>query len=169
MIRPALFLLACLAAAICPLASRPPRPVPAAEFPGWPTQFEGRPLQPQPLSARETAYLEGAIRVGRFSDGAREIILRWIPAPTRKLHPAHECLRATGWRIRPQPLQVRDGLAWSAFVAEGRGPRMAVRERIWDDAGGSWPDASGWFWAAVRGQTRGPWWAASVAARPGEE
>ena len=45
----------------------------------------------------------------------------------------------------------------------GFSERQLVSERISDAANEhSWPDASSWYWSALRRQTRGPWWAVTV-------
>ena len=84
------FAIAALASATVPLLSRAPRAMTAADasFPGWPTHFEGRPLTTLPLSERESAFSKDFPgHIGRFSDGRREIIVRYMSAPTRRLHP----------------------------------------------------------------------------------
>ncbi len=84
-------LVAAAAAALAPLVARSGSAAPVAEgnFPGWPTQYEGRALTELPLTQRELAFVRDFPgRVGRFSDGRREIIIRWVGAPTRRLHPA---------------------------------------------------------------------------------
>jgi hypothetical protein len=54
------------------------------------------------------------------------------------------------------------GLLWGAFEAT-RGPeRVIVKERITDESGKYWTDVSAWYWAALLGQTDGPWWAYTV-------
>ena len=160
-----IFAVACLIAAAMPLLSTPARTVPLADFPGWPTHFEGMPLQPLPLSVLEQRFAEGFPgRVARFSDGRREIVFRWIASETRKLHPAADCFRGSGYTITPQPIDVDlDGARWGSFVAERGGQRIKVRERIYDTAGNNWTDVSSWYWAALRARSQRPWWAVTVA------
>ena len=85
-------------------------------FPGWPTHYEGRALTELPLTQRELAFVRDFPgRVGRFSDGRREIIIRWVGAPTRRLHPAADCFRGLGYSMTPMPVRQdatgsRDGL-----------------------------------------------------------
>ena len=72
----------------------------AANFPGWPTAFEGRPLTELPLSSREQSFgRDFPGRIGRFSDGTREVILRWVADPTRRLHPASDCFKGSGYAV----------------------------------------------------------------------
>src|SRR5262245_28444559 len=94
-------------AALAPLLARPSASAvaEAGHFPGWPTHYEGRVLTELPLTQRELAFVRDFPgRVGRFSDGRREIIIRWVGAPTRRLHPASDCFRGSGYSITPMPL-----------------------------------------------------------------
>src|SRR5262245_25920158 len=78
-----------------------------AGFPGWPTHYDGHALKEMPLTRRELAFVEDFPgRVGRFSDGQREIIIRWIGAPTRRLHPAADCFRGSGYSITALPARI---------------------------------------------------------------
>ena len=54
--------------------------------------------------------------------------------------------------------QYSRGIRRSCFRAGKDGKSFAVRERIYDDAGGNWTDISTWYWAALLGKTHGPWW-----------
>jgi len=164
---PRYFLLICLCAALAPLArSFLGEPATGAAFPGWPTHFETRPLTLLPLTPlEETLQQEFPGRVGRFSDGQREIILRWVTQETRKLHSSSDCFKANGYRIEALPLK-RDGEAlWSRFVATRGKVRLEVAERIYTESGGQWSDVSAWYWAAQLGRTHGPWWAVTVASQ----
>src|SRR5262245_44139007 len=94
----------------------------AKSSPGWPTHYEGQVLTELPLTPREMSFVrEFPGRVGRFSDGRREIIMRWVDAPTRRLHPASDCLRASGYGVTPLPV-IRNaaGGAMSCFRAHHR-------------------------------------------------
>ncbi|HEY9286186.1 MAG TPA: hypothetical protein VIP46_22230 [Pyrinomonadaceae bacterium] len=137
----------------------------ADDFPGWPTHFEGRALTRLPLTEREERFggdFPG--RVARFTDGRRELVVRFVTGATRKLHPASDCFAGIGYRVRPLPLRVDGaGARWGAFTAERGGDRLRVYERIYAEAGGSWEDASAWYWAALGGASAGPWWAVTVA------
>lgn len=161
----AVFLVACVLAALAPLASPRPAPVVTANFPGWPTTFEGHPLRALELTAVERRFVPSFPgRIGRFSDGPREIIMRWISVPTRKLHAASDCFKGSGYRVTPLPLETTAGSTWGAFSAESHEQRLHVREAVIDGNGKRWTDVSAWYWAAVRGETQGPWWAITVAA-----
>jgi hypothetical protein len=155
------FALSAAAAAAAPLVSsgvEAERPAAAA----WPERFEGRALAPLP-AAPEDAVLARAFpgRVARFSDGRRQIVLRQIAAPTRRLHPASDCFRATGYAIRPAPMQVAAGRGPSScFLATRAGRTFRICERIAGGGGRSWPDVSSWYWSALVDPASGPWLAA---------
>jgi HAMP domain-containing protein len=160
-----IFVLACILAAAVPFvrATSKPRNIDDS-FPGWPASFEGRPLVPLPLTAGELRFeREFAGRIARFTDGQREIALRWVTEPTRSLHPAADCLKATGYDVRPQPIMVdHDGRQWGVLSATRNGRTMQVRERIYDSADHTWTDVSAWYWSALLGGS-GPWWAVTIA------
>lgn len=131
----------------------------------WPTQWDGRALRPLAMSEVEqrfAARFPGAI--ARFSDGERVIVLRRVEQPTRMLHPAADCFRGLGYRIERAGLerdaQQRLWRCFQAIAADGR--RLRVCERIEADNGTSFIDPSSWFWAAVLGQSAGPWQAITV-------
>ncbi|MGQ0674332.1 MAG: hypothetical protein ACT4N2_15845 [Hyphomicrobium sp.] len=162
-----LFVLAILGAAVAPMVSQSPaRPASAdASFPGWPATFEGQPLSALPLGAREAAFAQDFPgRVGRFSDGRREIILRWVAAPTRMLHPASDCFRGSGYAIAPQPLRTgSDGRTMSCFRAARGGTALYVCEHIRSADNESWSDVSSWYWSALLDRSQGPWWSVVIA------
>lgn len=162
------FLLAARAAAVAPLAGGSnDASAPNAGFPGWPTQYEGRPLAAMPLTPRENSFgRDFPGRVGRFSDGRREIIMRWVDAPTRRLHSAADCFRGIGYDITPLPVRTdARGAAMSCFRADRGGDVIAVCEMIRDERGAVWPDVSAWYWNATFGVSPGPWWSFVVAER----
>lgn len=158
------------AAALAPLAAGPaPAPASADSFPGWPAEFEGRSLKPLPLADREEGFVRDFPgRVGRFSDGANEIVVRWVVEPTRKLHPSADCFRGLGFAIVPADSH-RDALGrrWGAFLAVKGEQELLVRELIASPDGRSWSDASSWYWPAALGRASGPWLAYTVARPAG--
>ena len=136
-------------------------------FPGWPAAHENRALQELPLGDREAAFARGFPgRTTRFRDGQREIIMRWVAEPTRRLHSAADCLRSVGYSIAPLPVR-RDaaGHLMGCFRAHGPGGDLSVCELVRDQRGGSWPDVSAWYWNALLGFSQGPWWSIVVAER----
>lgn len=139
-----------------------------AGFPGWPSSFEGRDLIPLPLTTLEARFQQNFPgRVGRFSDGKREIVIRWVDQGTRKLHASSDCFKANGYTLDVQPVKIIGNERWSGFSASKGAQKLEVRERIADGHGGQWSDVSAWYWAAQLGQTRGPWWAITVAKNAG--
>lgn len=162
------YLLLCICAGLLPLfASSSALESSAQSFPGWPTQLDGQLLKPLPLSEKERLFAsEFPGRIQRFSDGRREYILRWLFNPTRKLHPASDCLRGVGFSINPLPLATLSGEAkWSQFQASRGEESLRVYERIYDNAGNSWSDVSAWYWAALLGKSAGPWWSVVIAEK----
>src|SRR5688500_6271051 len=102
------FAVACLLAALVPFAAPTPVANAHSDFPGWPETFEGRSLRVLPLSEIEQRFaLSFPGRIGRFSDGQRELIVRWISTPTRKLHPAADCFKGSGYSVKPLPLETQ--------------------------------------------------------------
>jgi hypothetical protein len=157
----------CAIVAVAPLLSTRSQslPVTADSAPAWPTHFEGRPLRALPLGLREQRFAaDFPGRIGRFTDGEREIVIRWVSRETRMLHPASDCFRGLGYSITPKPISVDSNDArWGTFVAGRGGQRLEVRERIYDGEGNEWTDVSAWYWAAATGESRGPWWVVTVA------
>jgi exosortase/archaeosortase family protein len=161
----ALAFVAFVALALTPLLRKEtvatPTAVPSVE---WPQHYEGRQLRPLALSVVEQRFAQefpGAI--GRFSDGEGVIVLRHIATPTRKLHPATDCYRGLGYTISALALE-RETVStsptpalWRCFIAAKDGQRVRVCEQIVDAAGQSFSDPSAWYWAAILGQSHGPW------------
>ena len=160
------FFLAALAATVAPLVVGQ-RQVAASDrsFRGWPSHYQGRELREMALTQREIAFARDFPgRIGRFWDGEREIIIRWIGAPTRRLHPAADCFRGIGYSIMPSPAgKDAGGAAMSCFRARHLAEEMMVCEVIRDERGESWPDVSAWYWHALFGSSPAPWWSFVVA------
>ncbi len=165
-----LFIMLCVCAAILPVLSSSIVPERSREpFPGWPETFEGLPLTQLSLNTRETSFM-GKLpgKAGRFTDGEREIIIRWWNRvePAYRLHSGADCMQCAGYEITPLgDLIDTNGMHWSSFIATSQGASLHVRERIWDREGRSWPEISAWMWAVVCCRTQGPWWCISVAER----
>ena len=160
------FLVACALAGHAPALPHPPGERKAPEFPGWPDSFEGRPLIPLPLSERDRRFAESFPgRVQTFSDGRRTLILRFVHHPTRRLHPAADCFRGTGWHVRPLAVLDTGGERWGRFEATRGDERLRVSERIEGPRGVAWTDTSSWYWAALLGDGAGPWWATTLVER----
>jgi hypothetical protein len=157
-----------LLAAWIPLLSKPGTIQPGTDdFVAWPSEIGGVELARIDLSEDELSYYQDFPgKVARFLAGDREVVVRYLSRPSRKLHPAADCLRGFGYRVRPQPVQ-RDaeGGFWGCVVAEKASSRLRVCEKIEDSTGRSWYDVSSWYWAALLGQSAEPWWAVTVAER----
>jgi hypothetical protein len=139
--------------------------VPAPAAPELPSHWQGRALRPLALSDVEERFARrfpGTL--SRLTDGEQVLVLRDVHRPTRMLHPADDCYRGLGWRIAGRRLQL-DGSQhlWRCFEAERGGVRQQVCERIVDAAGQGFTDTSAWYWAALTGQSTGPWQAVTVA------
>ncbi|AHF90996.1 hypothetical protein OPIT5_13040 [Opitutaceae bacterium TAV5] len=131
----------------------------ASAFPGW----HAAPVDPLissswiqlPPNAREARFARDFPgKIGIFSDDAgRTYIVRWLARPTRRLHPAADCLRALGYETEPRPIQQKtDGTLWSVTAATRGNHSTLVHERILASDGHAWTDVSAWYWTA------GPWW-----------
>jgi hypothetical protein len=133
----------------------------------WPMVLDGRPLLPLALSdveRRFAAQFPG--RIGRFRSDADVVTLRVAQRPTRMLHPAADCYRGLGYRVRGAQLEQDDrARLWRCFTAWRTGSTVRVCERIEASDGGVFTDTSAWYWAAALGRSQGPW-LAITKARP---
>lgn len=147
-------------AALAPLARSPASSPVVEDFPGWPSQMEGRVLRPEPLAPEDVFFARGFPgRIARFTDGQRHIVVRWVTAPTRQLHPAAHCFRAAGYTVVPAPLRRNaDGRLAACFDAKRDGKRLRVCEAIDGTDGQTWTDVSAWYWSALIAPPRESWW-----------
>jgi hypothetical protein len=163
----ALLLPACVLWGAFATSARPQTPA-ARETQGFelPAQWQGQALRPLALSEVEQRFARqfpGSL--ARMTDGRHVLVLRAVHRPTRMLHPAADCYRALGYGIARQHLQLDDERRlWRCFEAARSGQRLRVCERIVDARGASFTDASAWYWAALLGQSQGPWQALTVAS-----
>jgi hypothetical protein len=136
-------------------------------FPGWPTHYEQQALTELPLSTREVAFVRDFPgRVGRFTDGRREFIIRFVSAPTRRLHSAADCFRGMGYSVTPLPAHLdKQGRVMGCLRASNRTEVLSVCEVISNERGDHWPDVSAWYWHALFGPSRAPWWSLVVAEK----
>ncbi|AEG91114.1 hypothetical protein [Ramlibacter tataouinensis] len=160
----ALLLPLCTAWSLAVVLQRPAAPV-APPAPEPPRHWDGRPLRPLALSEVEQRFARrfpGSL--ARMTDGRQVLVLRSAHQPTRMLHPAVDCYRGLGWRVAAEQLRLDgQGRLWRCFEAGRDGQRLRVCERIVDAAGRGFTDTSAWYWAAVLGQSPGPWQAVTVA------
>lgn len=130
----------------------------------FPAEFEGNLLRQLELSEREQFFLTdfpGEIR--RFTDGNREIIIRYVTTATRKLHPSADCFSAIGYAIKPLPIKIdANQQKWSCFNAQKGDESLKICERIYTENGESWTDVSSWYWSAISNENKG-YWAITVA------
>jgi hypothetical protein len=158
------YIITCILAALVPFL-----PVKSAsreeiiKFPGWPEQFEGSTLKKLSLSEREERFArEFPGHIARFTDGNREIIVRWTTQASRKLHPASECFKGLGYTVGLGLMWIdQNGAYWRSFEAK-KVKKFRVLERIYDQAGNSWAEVPAWYWATRLGKTNGPWWIVTI-------
>jgi len=134
------------------------------EFPGWPDSFEGRPwTRIRRAEGPATVFAPLPMASAVFRQEERKVVLRWIPRPTRRVHPAADCFRARGYAVERARL-VRDasGSTWSEFTVGREDERWRVRERLFSESGETWTDVSAWFWSVWRRPGSGPWWAVTA-------
>jgi hypothetical protein len=125
----------------------------------WHERADQYKLKRVPLTNLETQFQRRFPgEIAKFSDGQSEIVFRTIKSPTRQLHPAEDCLKGAGYALKKESMTKDDkGVLWHTLLAERGQTRLKVSERIVDHHGGSWLRVSDWYWAAMIGQTKGPW------------
>jgi hypothetical protein len=157
-----LLTIALASAAAAPLLPRVPAPHAAAasEFPGWPREFEGVALTRMAASPQDAFFARNFPgRIARFAADDRQIVIRWVNSPTRRLHPASHCFAGLGYAIEPRPMRRSpDGALMSCFVARKDGDALRVCEQLRDSAGTSSPDVSAWYWQALKAPAGSSWW-----------
>ena len=168
----AAFLCACVAAASAPVVILERADSAHANIETaivWPRSWNGVVLVPAPLDAKTEAFrqsLAGAIRQFRLGDSGLLVLLRYCGEATRRLHPAEDCYRATGWTCSPLPaLRDERGNLWSRFRAQHRDGTVRTVRQCYVAVSGqqgqadlaemltnarSWPDVSSWYWDAAR-------------------
>ncbi len=158
-----LFLTLCILTAARPLLTHSPSTCPSAVtagFPGWAAAPIPAGLTPLALSPREAKFAQQFPgQIAAFTDGQTTWLVRWLAQPTRKLHPATDCLRATGYSVAPEPIFAgHDGTHWGTLRATRGTEKLLVRERIIDVQGHEYTDVSAWFWSATLEKSPAPWW-----------
>lgn len=158
--RAALFAVLASAAALVSLLDKPAVAASTGAFPGWPARHEGRALT-MLAPAPEDAWLANRFpgKIARFSDGARQIVLRWTPGATRLLHPAATCFRGSGYTIDHAPMRrASNGATSTCFRARKDEHTLLACERVMV-GDQSWPDISAWYWYALLDPAREGYWA----------
>lgn len=133
----------------------------------WPAAFVSADWTRVPLAPRDERFerdFPGAITVFA-APGGHTLIVRMLRQPTRKLHPAADCLRAVGYAIEPRPIfRQAGGVEWAELHASRGNDTLRVRERLLGADGRRWTDVSAWYWSAALGRAAGPWWAITELA-----
>ena len=162
------YIVACVIAAVVPYLSVRSETAtsPTVAFPGWPSTFEGKALTPLPLNDFENSFASDFPgRIARFTDGRRELIIRWVTEPTRKLHPSSDCFQGLGYTVKPLAAHRGErNTLWTRFSAAKANDRVIVLEQIHADSGETWTDVSAWYWSALQHES-GSWWAITVAEK----
>ena len=165
----AILLAAMLLAAASPLLPKASLPggAGAAVFPGWPSHLDGQPLTRLPPTEQDAYFTRDFPgKVARFAAGGRQVVLRWVNAPTRRLHPASHCFAGAGYMIEPLPMAVGgDGSLMSCFSARKPGEALRVCEQLRGAGADSWPDISSWYWHAVAAPSGSSWWSYVLVER----
>lgn len=163
--RRGLLLTAAAVATLVPLlpARRPPPRLDT--FPGWPQRIEDRQLVERPLEPRAEDWARDFPgRLATFSSEGREVLLRWLPRATRRLHPSADCYRGLGYRLSPLPARRGPGgVVWGCSLARREEETLRVCEHLVDARGRTFSDVSSWYWSALLGRSPGPYWAVTVA------
>ena len=156
-----LLLFAALAlATVAPLLPRTATPMQSGEFGGWPRTFDGAPLEPMPAGPQDEWFARDFPgKVARFASGDKQVVIRWVNAPTRRLHPASHCFTGAGYQWSPLSMdRSADGALMSCFSARKPGEALRVCEQLRGARGARWPDVSSWYWSALAAPAGSTWW-----------
>jgi hypothetical protein len=167
--RLAMFGVALVLAAIAPAI---PRQAPSVEatargFAGWPRSLDGAPLTRLPPGPQDEWFARDFPgRVARFATQDKQVVIRWVDSPTRRLHPANQCFRGAGYSIARRPMRLAgNGDAMSCFAASKGTDVLEVCEKIEAASGRTWSDVSSWYWSALARPDPGGWWSYVVVTR----
>ena len=140
-----------------------------SDFPGWPQVYEGKTLTELALTDKEQGFAKGFPgKISRFSDGERELVIRWVNKPTRKLHPASDCFKGLGYYIKPLPIYLNSqGIEMGCFMAARGAIELRVCEYVESERGQSWSDISAWYWGVITEEPGMGWMSYVVAERVG--
>lgn len=152
------YVLACFAAAAAPIFAdaRPTR----HDFPGWPSQLDGRPLTRLPDTPEEIRfYAEQPTRHARFSDGQRIVLMRWADERVEGFHLAGPCFEAFGFELQELPARAASE---SCFRAQRGDVVQRVCEHIRDGQGRTYASMRAWRLAQALRTTEPPYLGVSV-------
>jgi exosortase/archaeosortase family protein len=160
-----IFILSCLAAIYVQTGTDKRVQPQVSKTVEFPATFEGKPLQELGLTEIEEYFMEdfpGTVK--RFSDGEREIIIRYVREATRKLHSPADCFAGNGYQVAPLPLKIdENNNRWACLRATKGEQSLKVCERIYTDSGENWTDVSAWYWSALSDTNESGYWAIAVA------
>lgn len=119
-------------------------------FKGWDKTFNGKLLKEIPLNENEKKFLiDFPGKINKFTDGERQIIMRYIENPTRKLHSSSDCYKGIGYKIKYEPIEIdKDKIKWSSFIVKKGDKKLKIKERIYKQ-GKNWTDVSSWYWENI--------------------
>jgi len=166
--------LSCFVVVLALAAAAPLLPISAAPatrdaqaFPGWPHEYEGVALQSMAPIAQDAFFTRDFPgRIARFAARDRQVVVRWVSSPTRRLHPASQCFVGAGFALSPLPMRrSADGALMSCFAARKPGEALRVCEQLRDSTGDTRPDVSSWYWHALVAPRGTTWWSYVVVER----
>ena len=135
----------------------------------WPESFDEYPLTSLPMTAVEREFSKDFPgEIANFRCNHDQVILRYVTRATRKLHPATDCFRASGYHIGNAKIHTDSkGQQWSGCEVSKNGQYFFLRERIVKTHSNDkqWTDASSWYWHALTSPDQGPWLAITVISK----
>lgn len=164
-IRFTFFLIVAFAALAPFFVKRPTTEAKSHTFPGFPPPFSSMVELPlSPIEARFAEKFPG--KIAKFEEAGAQYVVRFVETPTRMLHPATDCFRASGFDITPLArCEAPQAAAQGCFLATSKNTTLLVSESIRDAHGKSFNDVSAWYWATQTGTTQGPWWSVTTISR----
>jgi hypothetical protein len=142
----------------------------SGQFPGWDDEWDGVSLKRLDFTWRERSFVEGFPgQAAYFSDGRRQLIMRYTERVTRKMLSAEDCFREAGFEVSSlDDSKDASGRTWSRFEAKKFGESFLISERVTDRRGREWTQVSSWYWSATLGWSGGPWWAVTIVEPAGK-
>jgi len=131
-----------------------------ATFGGWPRTFDGEPLRPLAAGPQDAWFARDFPgKVARFAAGGKQVVIRWVNAPTRRLHPAAHCFEGAGYQLSPLPMgRSANGALMSCFSARKDGEALRICEQLRGTDEATWPDVSSWYWSALAAPAGSSFW-----------
>ena len=137
----------------------------SSQFLGWPKQYQQKTLTQLPLTQQESIFVRGFPgKIARFTDGRRQLVMRWVDQPTHKLHPASDCYKGIGYDITPAPIEFNErGIQMACFEANKGDKKLKVCEFIEAPNGQNWSDVSAWYWGVMTDDQPDGWFSYVIA------